>query len=139
MYSFADKFYVKIDEESDPFLRQTQIGEELGLMKWCNFFDRFDLNDYRLANEKIELQRPIQGLAIINDRHRDLASNLHTTLGQLSNQAGFVNRLEQSRAKLAMNFEGRINDLTAHVFQTSRPLIPPNILDGQASTSQKYY
>ena len=74
-------------------------------------FRRFDLNYDCVFHHQIHFVRAFQFETLIGDRQMYLPVKLKSQLPQFVTQTFFVNRFQQPGPQMAMNFDGRANDL----------------------------
>ena len=79
-------------------------------MNWQQRFHRLNLDDYRILNQQIDSIATIQRDALIEYRCGQLPLELQSPLAQFLTETFLVNRFQQARPEMPMNFDSTADD-----------------------------
>lgn len=78
-----------------------------------NLSDDLEFNDKAFVDQEINAEWLCEGVPFVFDRNDKLLCSLNIPEKQFPHQAFFVDRLNETRAFKAMDFDGRSDDLAA--------------------------
>jgi hypothetical protein len=104
---------IGVDKVTEPYLGESEVGENLGDMDRRQGVDRFDFDDDGPFNKKVQTETHVQARSAIADRDGDLAFDGEAGCTKLLVQTVFVDGLQKARPELAVDSESGINDSLA--------------------------
>jgi hypothetical protein len=81
---------VEINDESNRFAQQLQVGKELGIMNGKNTFHTLQLQDHDIFDNQIKPITTIKRHTFVNDGYGDLSLKAQATQVQLMAQTLFI-------------------------------------------------
>lgn len=102
-YSILQHRNVKVDQKSDSYSTEAKIRKQLRLVKVGNLLNAFQLQDDTFLNDDVDSIATFQSDVLVHHWQWNLRFKLDVPQFQFATQASFICRLEQSRAKLAMD------------------------------------
>jgi hypothetical protein len=106
-----DECDVEVEEQAQPALRQTEIGEYLEVMDGLQPLHGLELHDDKIINQQIETEAEVEGNALVSDWDRNLVPDFEASQPQLVDQARLIDGLQQSWPQVTMHLNGRSDDL----------------------------
>ena len=108
--SMREDLGVEVEYETERERGNLQIGEDLCFMNGYHLFDALYLNDDCLVDDEIRPVDSVNGMTLIYDRNRRLASHRETKSLKFNVQTFLVNGFEQPWSKLSVDFDRSAND-----------------------------
>src|SRR5690606_29765074 len=103
LYAVLDEADVEIDEKSQTKVHQADISLCRQRMYRIQFFDRLYFDDDPSVHKQVEAVTFIKRDTIVPDRHRHFRLHDKSLFAKLIRETSHVNRLQQARAKLAVD------------------------------------
>jgi len=100
-------------------LGEAQVCKNLSLMNGEQLFNGLQLDDHEIFYKDIDPVAYFQVLVLIGNRHWDLTGRMQAYARQFEHQGFFISRFQESRTKMAVNFNSRANN---HVSQLTLTL-----------------
>src|SRR5471030_1793827 len=94
---------VEVHQQTDGNLAHSEVGQKLRVVRRKQCDDEFDLNKDGIANEDIRAKAEREGLALVNDRNRDLPGNIG--LPEFVGQTLGMNGFEKAGSNVAMRLD----------------------------------
>ena len=104
-------FNIEVDQQSDRHIHQLHVTQQLRLVNGMNFLDGLCFNEKAGIHERVKLQWFLSLEILISNDHRFLGGHVVATQFQLFAEAPEVNRFEQSRPFVLVNFNRRTNNI----------------------------
>lgn len=101
---------VEIHQQADLLATELQIRDELRLEQRNHFLHGFQFDDDCIFNENVDSVAYNQFHLIVNHGQADLTQRLKPAFTKLINQTRFISRLQQSRSKPTVDFDGGGDD-----------------------------
>ena len=90
---------VEVDEESEAFLGELHIREELGGEDGVHGLHGFELTDDEVVDQDMEPEAFVEGDVAVDDGYHHLPGEGEAAVGKLAAEADFVDVLQQARAE----------------------------------------
>ncbi|CAD78023.1 hypothetical protein RB13247 [Rhodopirellula baltica SH 1] len=123
--------FVKIDEQPNIQIHQTQIRQSLRFVDGMDLSLRFQFNDHQLFHQEISTKSTRFVQIVVLNRDRLLLHDRQTSLPKFVCQTTSINMLQEPRTESAMNFDRGTNDYISHfirfhlTLQRLRKFFPP--------------
>ena len=101
---------VEVDEEADGNVQQLHVAEELRLVNWQDLLRSFGFHQDAVFNQHVEAERLLSSEPFVLDLHGFLADAVQFPKLQFLQQTPFINRLDEPRAFVAMDFDCSSDD-----------------------------
>jgi hypothetical protein len=106
-----DQVVPEIDEETESFIHQPQIGEHLFAVDCVKRCDRFHFHDYTTIDNQVRPKPFVEPESVPSDRNRDLSFDWIAVFAQFMCEGNFVHDLENAWPKPTVEPVGSIDDL----------------------------
>lgn len=101
---------VEVQDQSNPEISQSKIGESLREVNPLKFLYCFDFHQHTVFYKQVGTISATDWLATVDQRHLDLSPDPTTPDRQLHEQTPLVNRFEETRSQLPMHSNRTTND-----------------------------
>src|ERR1043166_1533819 len=102
--------FSEIDQQPQLSPAQAELREYLFAVDAGQFFNRFQLYDHLVLDEKIGAKSLLKHQLVVVDRDGNLSFDLQVLPSQFVREKHLVNGFEQSRAGFGVNLESRVED-----------------------------
>lgn len=118
-------------------MQKLHVAEQLCLMNRKDARDCLAFDEHATFDQEVEAKHAFAHEAFVEDRNGALGLDRKAPQRQFTGEAPFINRFEQSRPLVLMNFNRRGDDLSGQCFGISRPGAHVNSLGSPRSSSCK--
>lgn len=101
---------IEVDEESDTFVRESEIGDELSFVYGKHLLNGFEFNNDSIGYEEVDSKASVEAFTLVHNRKFDLTLKLDAAPCEFAREAHFIRGFQESRAKVAMHFNRGTDD-----------------------------
>ena len=105
-----DQVLAEIDEETESFVHQPQISQDLFAMNWLERGDRFHFHDHAIVDDQIGTKAFVEPDPIPCDRYRHLSFDQVAAFPQLMREGDFIYDFENAWPEPGVQAVGSIDD-----------------------------
>src|SRR5687767_10804552 len=118
-----DQVLAEVDEKSESFVHQAQIGQNLFAVNWIKRGDRFHFHEQAIVYDQVRAKAFVEPDSIPSDRNRDLSLHDVAMLAQFVRERDFVNDFKYSGPETGVQAVGRVNDVGGNIifFHAGKP------------------
>jgi hypothetical protein len=106
-----DQSHIEIDQQTQPFVRKPQVGQELFLVNWSNFSERLDLHDNLVLDYQVRAKPHLKKSPFVDKRYWLLSGKAEASLLQLARKNFYINGFEQAWPQPHVDPIGGVHDL----------------------------
>jgi hypothetical protein len=107
--------FVEVDEQAEGDVHELHLTHQLSLVDRENLRDDFELNEEAVIHQQIQAEGFLEGVSLVFNGNDKLLGGSDILEKQFPHQAFFVDRLNETRAFEAMDFDGRSDHLAAQL------------------------
>jgi hypothetical protein len=121
-----DQVVAEIDQETESFLHQPQIGQHLFAVHWIECRDRFHFHDHAIVNEQVGAKAFIKTDPVPCDWNRHLSFDCVAVFAQFMREQDFVNDFENTWAEPGVKPVSSVNNHSRNFifFHAAEPALP---------------
>jgi hypothetical protein len=105
-----DEVLAEVDEQTQSFVHQPQIGKNLFTMDWVQRRDGFHFHQDAIVDDEVRAKAFIEPHPIPYDRNRNLSFDEIAVFAQFVGEGNFLHDLENARTEPAVKPVGSIYD-----------------------------
>ncbi len=109
--SIGKPWDVEIDQQTDRDIQELHITQKLCLMDRQQPFNRLRFDQNAPFDQNIEAERLLSSKTLVVNSNKALGFGLNLADFQLSEQAPLIDRLDQARALVFVDFDRRRDDV----------------------------
>jgi hypothetical protein len=97
---------VKVDEQADSLISQSEIGEKLRFMNRLELLHRLQLQNHLVLYNQVQPVATVQPQPFVEDRKLHLAPEFQSAKMEFVAKALLISGFQKSRAQLTMHLDG---------------------------------